>query len=68
MKQNVGTVDRTIRMAVGLALLSPLFILDSNLRWWGLVGLPPLLTGLTGRCPLYIPIGIDSRSAECRFG
>lgn len=29
-------------------------------RWWGLVGLLPLVTGLTGSCPAYVPFGIDT--------
>lgn len=60
MTRNVGTADRAIRVLVGLALLSLVFALDGNLRWWGLVGLQPLATGLLGWCPLYIPFGIDT--------
>ncbi len=60
MTTNVGTADRVIRVLVGLALLSLVFALDDNLRWWGLVGLQPLATGLLGWCPLYIPFGIDT--------
>lgn len=60
MKQNVGTLDRAIRIGVGLILLSLVFILEGNARWWGLVGLLPLATGLVGWCALYIPLGIDT--------
>jgi hypothetical protein len=60
MKQNVGTVDRAIRTVAGVVLLSLLFILEGNARWWGLVGLLPLVTGLLGSCPLYLPFGIDT--------
>lgn len=60
MKENVGSADRTIRIIVGLALLSLLFILEGNARWWGLVGLLPLITGITGFCPTYIPFGIST--------
>jgi len=59
MKQNVGTVDRAIRIVAGLVLLSLVFILDGNARWWGLLGLVPLATGFIGWCALYIPLGID---------
>jgi hypothetical protein len=61
MKTNVGTVDRVIRVVVGLVLLSLVFILDGSVRWWGLVGLLPLATGLFGWCALYVPFGIDTR-------
>lgn len=63
MKSNVGTVDRVIRMAAGVVLLSLVFILEGNARWWGLVGLLPLATGLIGWCALYVPFGIDTRRA-----
>ena len=65
MKQNVGTADRAIRVAAGLALLSLILILEGNARWLGLAGLVPLLTGFVGRCPLYVPLGINTKSAAC---
>ena len=61
MTQNVGTVDGVIRIVVGLVLLSLVFILEGNARWWGLIGLVPLVTGSIGWCALYIPLGIDTR-------
>jgi len=60
-KSNVGTADRVIRILAGLVLLSLVFILESDVRWWGLAGLLPLATGLAGSCPLYVPFGIDTR-------
>jgi hypothetical protein len=51
MKKNEGPLDRTLRIIVGLGLLSLVFIGPQSL--WGLVGLVPLVTGLTGFCPLY---------------
>ena len=53
MKQNVGRVDRWIRIIVGLALLSLILLLSGGIRWIGLVGLIPLVTGIFGYCPLY---------------
>jgi hypothetical protein len=64
MKPNVGTIDRTIRIVVGIGLLSLVFALDGAARWWGLVGLVPLVTGFTGWCPAYIPFGIDTRGSK----
>jgi sulfite exporter TauE/SafE len=60
MKHNMGTVDRVIRVVAGILLLSLIFILESNARWWGLIGLLPLVTGLAGSCPAYLPFGIDT--------
>lgn len=53
MKRNVGTVDRWIRIVLGVALLSLLVFLSGGIRWIGLIGLIPLLTGIVGYCPLY---------------
>ncbi|HZM35680.1 MAG TPA: DUF2892 domain-containing protein [Burkholderiales bacterium] len=64
MKRNVGTVDRVIRIVAGLVLLSLVFIVEGNARWWGLVGLLPLATGLVGRCALYMPLGLDTSHAR----
>jgi hypothetical protein len=64
MPRNVGTIDRTIRALVGLALLSLLVILDGSARWLGLIGLVPLATAAISWCPAYIPFGIRTcRSA-----
>lgn len=63
MKSNVGKADRAIRIVAGLVLLGLVFILEGNARWWGLVGLFPLATGLVGWCAIYIPFGIDTRGA-----
>jgi hypothetical protein len=53
MKKNVGSVDRVIRVVLGLIVLSLLFILEGNLKWLGLIGFIPLITGLIGYCPIY---------------
>jgi hypothetical protein len=60
MERNVGDVDRTVRMIAGVILLSLVFLLDGNARWWGLLGLVLLVTGLLGWCPAYIPFGIKT--------
>lgn len=58
MKRNVGGIDRSIRIIAGLVILSLFFVLDENTRWWALIGLVPLLTGLIGWCPAYLPFGL----------
>jgi len=57
---NMGTVDRAVRFVVGLAVLSLVFVLEGNARWWGLIGLVPLGTSLLGWCPAYAPFGIST--------
>ena len=58
MKVNEGTVDRTIRVVVGLALISLVFIGPQTP--WGWIGLVPIATGLSGWCPAYTLFGIDT--------
>ncbi len=61
MTKNVGTVDRIIRIALGLALIAGFFLnADAGWRWLYLIGLVPLMTGLAGSCGLYSLIGIST--------
>lgn len=60
MTRNVGSIDRILRIIAGLALLSLLVLLEGNARWWGLIGLVPLLTGLFSACPLYSVFGLST--------
>ncbi len=64
MKVNVGGVDKTARIVGGVVLLSLVFLLEGNFRWFGLIGLVPLATGLLGWCPLYSVLGIDTLMAQ----
>lgn len=60
MTPNVGSTDRVLRIIIGLGLLSLIFILEGNLRWWGLIGIVPLATAILRWCPAYVPFGINS--------
>jgi len=60
MKKNVGTTDMVIRMILAIVLFSLIFILDGSIRWIGLIGIIPLITGLTHSCPLYNILKIDT--------
>ncbi|HEX9161509.1 MAG TPA: DUF2892 domain-containing protein [Thermoanaerobaculia bacterium] len=53
---NEGTIDRVLRVVVGIALLALVVVGPKTL--WGLVGIVPLATGLIGTCPLYSILGI----------
>ena len=53
MKKNMSNLDRGIRIVVGVAVLSLIVFLSGGIRWIGLLGLIPLLTGIVGFCPLY---------------
>jgi hypothetical protein len=58
MPRNEGTIDRALRIILGLALLAIVFVGPQTP--WGWVGLVPLATGLVGFCPLYRLIGINT--------
>lgn len=60
MKANVGSMDKVIRIIVGIGLLSLFFILEGNMRFLGLIGIVPIVTALMGWCPLYSIIGLSS--------
>jgi hypothetical protein len=64
MKKNVGTVDKWIRIVLGLALLSLVFILEGGLRWLGLIGLVFIVTGFINFCPLYLLFGINTNKKK----
>ena len=58
--KNVGNLDRTIRLILGVIVLSLFFILDGGLRWVSLFGLVLIGTALIRTCPLYIPFGLST--------
>ncbi len=60
-KTNEGTVDRALRIIVGVALLAMFFLYPgASWRYWTLIGIVPLLTGLVGSCPLYSILGMST--------
>lgn len=58
MPRNVGRIDRFLRIIVGLVLIALVFTGPQTL--WGWLGIVPLLTGLSGFCPAYRLLGIDT--------
>jgi hypothetical protein len=66
MIANVGSIDRILRIVVGLGLLSLVFVGPQT--QWGLIGLIPLATGLFRFCPAYSLIGVNTcgtRKSAC---
>ena len=58
MSRNEGTLDRVIRVVLGLALLALVFVGPKT--WIGLIGVVPLLTGVVGFCPVYRLFGLKT--------
>jgi len=58
MNVNVGTVDRVIRIVVGVALIAA--AATGRIGVWGYIGVLPLLTGVLRVCPAYSLIGMST--------
>ncbi len=58
MSPNVGGIDRTLRIVIGVALI--IATVAGLLPAWGWIGVVPLATGLIGWCPAYLPFGIKT--------
>jgi len=58
LPRNEHQIERALRVVVGLALLSLVFVGPQTL--WGLLGLVPLATGLLGSCPIYTVLGFST--------
>jgi len=63
---NEHTIDRALRIMVGLFVLSLTFVGPHTL--WGLVGVVPLLTGIAGTCPLYTLFGLSTCAMKTNAG
>ena len=57
MEKNVGTVDRVIRVVLGLAIIGAGVYYQS---WWGVIGIVPLATAAIGWCPVYLPFKMST--------
>ena len=66
MNRNVGTIDRVVRVIVGLGLISLVFFGPQTS--WGWIGVVPLLTAVIGWCPPYAMLGISTCSTDSRKG
>jgi len=59
--KNVGQTDKMIRIILGIVLLSMFFFVEGNAKYFGILGIIPLYTGLTGKCALYKLFGINTK-------
>lgn len=63
MDVNVGSIDRVLRIAAGIALLA--FALGyifpaTGWNWAGWIGVVPILTAVLGWCPAYTLLGMST--------
>ncbi len=59
---NIGTLDRLLRVSLGLILISLVYIGPQTV--WGWIGLFPLATALTSFCPLYALLRMRTRQQQ----
>ena len=57
---NVGKFERLIRVLVGCLIFYIGVISPIEPKLWGYVGLVPVITGILGWCPLYLPFKINT--------
>ena len=60
--RNIGGLDRTLRIVLGLALV--LLALTGLIGLWGWIGVVPLATGLLRTCPAYSLLGLNTCPAR----
>jgi hypothetical protein len=66
MVKNMGSADRTVRLAAAVFLLAlALFAVEGALAWvLGLLATVLALTSAVGTCPAYLPFRFSTRRAE----
>ncbi len=64
MKKNVGNLDKWIRIVLGVALLSLLFIIPGGWRWIGLLGAVLIVTAFINFCPIYAIFGLSTKKGK----
>ena len=57
MNRNIGTVDRVVRIVLGVVVVA---VGAWYRSWWGLIGIPLIATGIVRFCGLYVPFGINT--------
>lgn len=62
IKRNVGTIDRGLRLIIGVGLIALVFVGPKTP--WGWVGIIPLATAIIGWCPPYSLLGINTCSKD----
>ena len=58
MKCNSGTIDRALRVILGLALIA--LAATGVVSMWGYIGVVLVLTGAIGFCPAYTLLGMNT--------
>ena len=63
MSTNVGSIDRILRVVIGLALIAyaiPIGFPQTGWNWVGWIGVVPIVTAIFGNCPAYTVLGVST--------
>jgi hypothetical protein len=57
MYENIGNIDRIIRVFISLAIIIPGIICRAD---WGAIGIIPLVTAISAICPVYLILRVTT--------
>ena len=63
MKTNIGVIDRSLRIIIGIVLLAwaiPVGFPPTDYNWIGWIGIVPIITAFVGYCPLYVLLSLTT--------
>jgi hypothetical protein len=69
MPTNIGNIDRTVRVVIGLMLIAyaiPLGFPNTGWNWVGWIGVIPIVTAFVGTCPAYSVLGVSTCAVSTR--
>jgi len=58
MIKNMGTIDKVVRIVLGLGLISLYFLIEGPHKWWSIAGVVLVATVLLDFCPIYKILGL----------
>ena len=64
---NVGSIDRVVRIVVGLVFIAyaiPLGFHQTGWNWTGWIGVVPIVTAIFAYCPVYALFGMSTCPAK----
>ena len=64
MKKNIAKTDKLICIVSGIVLLALIFVIKSDWRWLGLIGVILLGTAFLNFCPIYKLFGLSTKKGE----
>jgi len=65
-KNNVGKIDRVIRVVLGVLLIGNVFYAFQHPIGW--IGVILLITGIVGMCPIYSLLGVNTKPMSEKVG